>query len=219
MEIGTLMMRTLGAAVLGTLLVGGCASSPAGIDTATAGVAETRTQLMEGKEDVGEVLAALGAFRTQTDAETGEAQPPADLKKAFDRYRSALKDLEKSAEKARARRVAMETRIQEHIVKWQAEIENISSEQAREISAQRMARLEEVLHELGDALEGLGDVYEPFIANLRDIELVLANDLSRGGVAAIQPIIRDVSGQASDIQRAIANVDERMASTISEFER
>lgn len=219
MKMDTIMIRALGAAVLGTVLVGGCASTQSGLDTATAGVADTRSQLMEGKEDVGEVLAALSAFRMQPNAETGEVQVPADLKKAFERYRSALQKLEKAVEQARARRVAMESRIQEHIVKWQAEIEHISSEQARQISAERMARLEEVLLELGDALEGLGDKYEPFISNLKDVELVLANDLSRGGVRAIQPIILDVSGQAAEIEQAIAAVDEKMAATIAEFER
>ena len=198
------LTRTLLSTALAGLLLGGCASSQSGLDTATAGVAETRAQLTEGKEDVSAVLLALQNFRSQETVEGEPAAEPVDLTRALERFGRAVRDLEATAERVGAQRDDMEARLQDHIVAWRAEIENISNEQAREISTQRMARLEEVMGELGEALDDLNAEYQPFLSNLRDIETMLGKDLSRGGIAAIQPIILDVSGQAADIQQAIA---------------
>ena len=196
---------------------GGCsASGTQRLDTATAGVEQTRSELAVGATRVDAVIAALEAFNP-TEAEGEESEP--DLKRAFDKYRSELKRLESTANKVRSRRAAMEARIQDHIDKWGEELQQMTSDRAQSISGQRRSELEAALGKLVAELDELKAAYEPFVSNLRDIELLLANDLSVGGMRAAELMITDARNQAESVRKEIDDANEALAAAISDFER
>ncbi len=210
---------TLSASLLigAALFLGACSSSPTkSLDTATASVADLRAQLDNGEKQVDAVIESLRGFRPPA---AEEADQPYDLEEAFSRYRSELARLEKAADRARARRAAMRVRMNDHLEKWQTELENISSEQAKQISAQRREQLAAVLEQLAGMLDELKADYQPFLSNLKDIELVLANDLSTGGLAVTEPLIADAATQAAEVKQSIANTEQSLAQAIAAFER
>lgn len=186
----------------------GCASRTQSLDTATAGVADTRAQLTAGADQVDAVMASLKGF-TNTP----------DMAVAFKQYNDEVKEMESVAEKVRARRAAMQTRVQDHVDKWQAELANIQGEQARQISSDRQARFVESLKQLGAAMDALKADYEPFISNLHDIQLVLANDLSVGGLKVAQPLITDAAKQAEEVKASINTANAKLGEAVAEFQR
>ena len=216
----TLLGLALSSIGLWSAFLGGCASSPTkGLDTATASVAETRSQLRAGSEQVDAVLASLRGFLSTEAAADEEAPEPVDLTSAYKTYRSELGRLDKIAQRARARRAAMEARMNDHLVQWEMELNDINNEQARQISAQRRQELEGTLTEVGRMLDTLKDRYEPFMSDLRDIELVMANDLSVGGIRVAEHIINDAIAKAAETKNAIDAAERAMAAAIATFER
>jgi hypothetical protein len=218
------MTRTLARFRVAVLLfvsvvtIVGCGTSRTdSLDTATAGVGETRDMLATGSEQVDAVVMALQAMMPPRGDQDGDQ--PVDLKKAFDQYRKEVNRLEEVADKVRARHAAMEARLEEHITTWEAELANISSDRAREISDRRRAELGEVLVKLGETLEMLKEDYDPFVSILRDIELVLANDLSVGGVAAVEPLMTDAVSEGQEVKESIQRTQEALADAIAEFQR
>jgi predicted nuclease with TOPRIM domain len=199
-----------GTFVLGVgVVLGGCASSgPESLDTATASVDETRDQLDKGAQQVDAVMASLQDMRS------GD-----DLKSAFKVYSNELDGLKKAAEKVRSRRAAMKTRMLDHIERWQAELANISNEEARQISQERQQQLTAAMQQLAQAMDELKVQYEPFETNLEDIRLVMANDLSLGGIKVADPIIKQAIIQAAEVKDLIEQVNNSMDSAIAQFRR
>ena len=88
-----------------------------------------------------------------------------------------------------------------------------------QISAQRRQELEATLTEVGRMMDTLKDRYEPFMSDLRDIELVLANDLSVGGIRVAEPIINAAIEKAAETRNAVDSAERALASAIAAFER
>jgi len=191
------------------LLSSACATSRVGrLDTATASVDQLRTQLTQGSARIDQVNESLRAF--------GETD---DLESEFKEYTRELDRLEKAASQVRSRRAAMQARMADHVEKWQQDLADVQSEEIREVSAARQAQLVSALERLSVALDALKAEYQPYISNLRDIELLLANDLSVGGVAVAGPLIDDAISRGEDVKRTIETADDELDRAIAEFRR
>lgn len=204
-------VRSLLSAILivSLLIIGGCqASGPKRLDTATASVDQTREQLEAGADQIDEVMASLDAMRG--------AQ---DMGKAFGRYAKAVDRLETTADRVRARREAMRARMEDHLQKWNEELAGINNQDMRQISSQRHAELTEALQQLGQALDTLKAAYEPLISDLRDIRLVLANDLSVGGLKVAQPAIDEAIKHAAAVRGEITKTNVALDQAVSQFKR
>ncbi len=184
------------------------ATGPQRLDTATSSVEDLRSQLARGDAHVEAVIAALEAF-----------EGTEDISRSFKDFQRALKELETSASRVRARTAAMRTRVQDHIEKWEAELAGIESEEAREISADRRQELEAAFEQLNAAMQDLKTEYEPLISSLRDVQLVLANDLSSGGLAAAESLIADAITKARAVSASVASTNDALEQAISQFKR
>jgi len=187
----------------------GCASG--GVqrqDTATAGIEQLRSELEAGSEQVSAMSSAISALRL------GE-----DLDSAYRSYTKELDRLEKQASRVRARRAAMQARLEDHISKWQEDMASVSNEGAQRATAARAASLKTSAERVKEALAGVKEAYDPYISNLLDIELILANDLSKRGVRALSQTFEETEGYARALRSAISDASVAAGNARGEFNR
>jgi hypothetical protein len=190
-------------------MLGACAST--GVqrqDVATASLDQVRSELAAGAEQVEKTDAALVSLRESE-----------DLAASYKAYSSELSRLEKQASKVRQRRAAMQARLGDHVARWQDDLEVISSETARRASTERAASLKLAAGNLENALNRAKEAYEPYLSNLRDIELILANDLSRRGVEGLEETIAETLELSRMLRNSIGEATVVLAETRAEFQR
>jgi hypothetical protein len=193
---------------LAALSLSGCAT-PAGprrLDTATASVAETNRLLLEGRDEVERVVTAMNALA-----------PSADLPSGFRRFSSAIDNLERMADRVRARNAAMTARARDHLRAWERELLEISGDAAREIGQQRRAAFAADFAALQQKMDALSTAFDPFMSDLHDLRLVMANDLTAGGLSVAAPLMKDANSRAEAVKKAIEEASAALVATEAEI--
>lgn len=181
----------------------GCASS--GMDTA-ASTAERMDELGASLEEVSaNIDATSGALETLV------AQPNGDLKKLFGDYRDTLEKLEKSAAKAGDDARKSIDQKDEFLENWEKKLEEIESQQIRDISAARRDEAKAAFAATHSALEEVQVTFEPLMQQLRDVRASLTHDLNPAGVNAIAPIAKQVAENVKRSKDALAKVSAELS--------
>jgi chromosome segregation ATPase len=207
------MLPRLLTAVLSTVVAAsflGCAS-PTGaqrLDTTNASISDIGSQLDQGAERLDAVLTSMDALDTNE-----------DLDRAFRDFQRAVSNLEQTAERVRSRRIALEARAAEHIAQWRRESAQLTSDSAQEISAQRRQEFERSVATVTAKLADLRSQYDPFVSKLRDLQLVLANDLTRPGVDLTRPLRATIAEQSKGLREASANARQALDTARADFAR
>lgn len=171
----------------------GCAS-PTGVqrlDTTNASISDIASQLDQGGERLDAVLAAMDALDTHQ-----------DLDRAFRDFQRAVSNLEQTAERVRSRRIALESRASQHASSWRTESAQLTSQSAQEISEQRRQEFEQSVATVTARLADVRAEYDPFVSKLRDLQLVLANDLTRPGVDRTRPLRASIAESSKGLRHA-----------------
>jgi chromosome segregation ATPase len=142
-----------------------------------------------------------------------------DLDRAFRDFQRAVSNLEQTAERVRSRRIALEARAAEHIAQWRRESAQLTSDSAQEISAQRRQEFERSVATVTAKLADLRSQYDPFVSKLRDLQLVLANDLTRPGVDLTRPLRATIAEQSKGLREASANARQALDTARADFAR
>jgi chromosome segregation ATPase len=207
------MLPRLLTAVLSTVVAAsflGCASptGPQRLDTTNASISDIGAQLEQGGERLDAVLTSMDALDTNE-----------DLDRAFRDFQRAVSNLEQTAERVRSRRIALEARAAEHIAQWRRESAQLTSDSAQEISAQRRQEFERSVATVTAKLADLRAQYDPFVSKLRDLQLVLANDLTRPGVDLTRPLRATIAEQSKGLREASANARQALDTARADFAR
>lgn len=207
------MLHRALSVVLSTVIAAsfwGCAA-PTGaqrLDTANASISDIGSQLDQGAERLDAVLASMDALDTTE-----------DLDRAFRDYQRAVSNLEQTAERVRSRRIALEARAADHVAQWRAESAQLTSDSAQEISAQRRQDFERSVTNVTAKLTDLRAQYDPFVSKLRDLQLVLANDLTRPGVDLTRPLRASITDMSKGLREASDNARQALDTARADFAR
>lgn len=188
----------------------GCAS-PTGVqrlDTTNASIADIDSQLDQGGERLDAVLASMEALEASE-----------NIDRAFRDFQRAVANLEQTAERVRSRRIALESRAAQHVTKWRAESAKLTSESAQEMSAQRRQEFEAAIANVSAKLADLRAQYDPFVSKLRDLQLVLANDLTRPGIDRTRPLRESIAQMSNGLREASAKAQQALETAQAEFAR
>lgn len=197
------------AAVALAAILSACATS--GVqrqDVATASLDQLRSELLAGEDQVEVTNEALNSLRSSD-----------NLTAASRDFSRELARLERRASTVRARRAAMEARLGDHIARWQEDLGGVSSEEARRAAGERASTLESAANNVESALNTVKEAYEPYMSHLEDIELILANDLSRNGVASISGTIDETLELSRALRAAIDEAINAITLARTEFRR
>jgi hypothetical protein len=209
----TLRGLTLAAAfsigAVGLTTVSGCTNS--GVksqNTATSSLQEVEDGLQGGMKQVDQIALYL------TDMQQGR-----DLESNYSNFRKELARLEKTADSVRSRRAAMATRTEAHAEKWKADMASLSSEAAKEQTAQRMDTYKQSVATVAQTMDQVKDSYEAYVSDLKDIDLILGNDLSVQGVSMISETINQAIEKGKQLKSQTQRAMNSIASARSEFAR
>jgi chromosome segregation ATPase len=184
-------------------LVAGCVSSerkPA--VQAVTSLSDTRTELVAGRANIDEAIAALGTLEAQPDNLT----PP------YNQYKTSVTRVERRAKAVTERVRDMRERSAEYRTSWAEENAQISDPTIRATSQERRERVMERYQQVDQKVQALRPAYDPFIRQLRDLETVLANDLTYAGVQAARPAFERIRQSANtlrdQIDAVVAELDD-----------
>lgn len=186
------MLRPIALSVTLTaslLLVACDAAGPKRIDTTTASMNATRDMLVKGGGDVDRVMGSLRAIGTAP-----------DLKKSYAEFSKSVDSLEKVAADVRSRWAGLTSRADAYRTAWEREAASLSSEAAKATAAERRETFDATMRSLTISMGDLKDAYDGYIADIQDIRVLLANDLTADGIKAVQPLVSAAGGAASNVQ-------------------
>lgn len=199
-------MGFLGIVALGVAPLACSTSGSKRIAGTTSSMADIQVLTERGEQQLDALLASMAAL--------DEAE---DLRAAYGDFRDNVEDIEDTSERLRKQRASMEARAAEHAALWRNESARLSDEQAQEISQDRRTAFEDSVSSVGDELDALREEYEPFIAKLHALEVVLGNDLTREGVRRTQPVRSEVRSLAEDLREQAANTRRSLEDARGEF--
>jgi chromosome segregation ATPase len=207
-SMGLALALMLGVAV-------GCSNQDKGLERnekATTGIQQTTKELAEADAQVDATLKSLSALTTQDSG---------DLRTGFKHYTDDVDKLNKMAESARSRAVAMREKSTEYVQSWQKESAGITNPDVKQVSEARQAAAKADFEKVAAKAEETRAAYAPFVQDLTDIRTAVSNDLTPGGIKAIKPIAdraiqegQAVRAKIQALNSEIGGLGQRWSSTM-----
>jgi len=145
-----------------------------------AALTEFQAELGKGQAQIDVTLAALDAV---VEAAAGEPRP---------KYEQLVKEigtLDTIATSLGKKRAAMEAKGAAYFQEWEKQLAAIETDSVREVAAKRKEELAKNYQLVTDATVAASEAYTPFMADLQDIQKVLANDLNAEGITSLAATI------------------------------
>ena len=160
---------------------------------AVASLADTRGELLAGRENLDEVSNAIVDLQSR----------PASLTPAYERYKDAVVNVERRARAVRERVQDMRMRSAEYRTSWSQENSEISDPGVRATAEERRQSVINKYSAIDSDAQELRAAYDPYITKLHDLQTVLANDLTYPGVNAAKPTLDEVRGDTADLRAEV----------------
>ncbi len=191
--------------LLGTAaFLGGCATT--GMDRSV----KASNSIREVDGDIRKMVVQSDVTASSLDALVKAGQP--DLKKSFDAYSDNLAKFDSDGERVLKHVEEMKLRSKEYFSEWEKQGDAYTNPQIRELSEERRNKLAEVYAKVHTAGGGIKGAYLAYLADLKEIQTYLSNDLTPKGVEAIAPVanktFRDLDGLKISLQPVLAALDE-----------
>jgi chromosome segregation ATPase len=202
--------RTLGLAValsLGTLV--GC-SSDKGRDraqTAITSLKDTRTELADASKQVDMTNAALDGLQA----------PDADLTKQYSNYKTQVAKMEDQALSASNRAAAMRGRAAEYQEKWKDEMAAVTDPTLKAAAEARAAKVRDRFATIQNRSQDIREAYQPYIQQLKEIQVYLSNDLTPASVKAGAPAFTKAKTAGENLKAKIAAGQAELDSVTGEM--
>jgi chromosome segregation ATPase len=197
----------LGLALL-ALVGAGCATTGVQRTADSAGNMAKQTEVIQkAKPQVDAMLASLD--------ELTRAQ--GDMRPAFKKFSDTLDATEKTAESARKSSQTIREKEAEYFAEWQKQAAEIANPQIKTATQARQAEVRTTLGGLSEQGKAVGEAYNPFIGNMKDIRTYLSNDLTTGGVKRLEPTIEKARRDGATLQKALDDfqrASERVQATL-----
>lgn len=173
----------------------GCATT--GMERAT----KTTTSMDTVEGDYRQVSAQIDATRASLENLIKPDQT--DMKVAFDAYSENVKKMEKLGKQLDAHTEQMSTRGDKYFAEWERSYTNPD---IRELSERRQIEMREAYAKIPEASIGVSGSLKAYLADIRDIQKYLSNDLTPQGVDAIKPIVQMSANDGDSVKEAVRPV-------------
>jgi hypothetical protein len=178
-------LRVLAVAALGFagFLLASASAHAAGYklaDKVGTGIADFRDEIVDVKKAVDVTMAALD--KVVADAST-------DPRKAFKVFDSSVPKIDSAAAKAKKRSEAMKASGQKYFQAWEKDLAAVSDPDIRKLAEERKAKLQTTFDNIKTNLEPAREQFNTWLANLKDLQKYLGQDLTISGVDAAKDLI------------------------------
>jgi ABC-type transporter Mla subunit MlaD len=148
--------------------------------------------------------ATLGALNALTKQQKGDLQP------TYDAYAAEVKKTHAVAAQTAARIIAMQDASKEYFDAWKAQINEIKNESLRAKATKRMDAVQKNYNEVIKSLQEATERFKPFLSNLDDMQKMLANDVTPGGVKAVRGVADDANWTMKKVRSSISDAIEEL---------
>lgn len=140
-------------------------------------MAEARTEATKAGDQLKSTLEALTAL---------VKQPKGDLRPAYDAFAAQIPKTESAEAWTRLRLQWMDGDGKKYFANWQKTIDGIANEGLRKKAQKRLDAVQKSFDKVKVSLQSASQKFTPFLSDLKDIQKVLAADVTAAGVKAIK---------------------------------
>jgi type IV pilus biogenesis protein CpaD/CtpE len=201
----------------GTLLVAlaiavaGCASGgkQSGGEKAFETFQRTQIGLTQAQQQVDKIMTTMDQF-----------QYSGNLNNAFQNYKAAVAELDKSAVQAKRRADAMRENAPMYTAKWQKEMDSISDPSIKASVESRREAVRANFAQVRAAADDARQAYEPFMRDLKEIQQALSINLSPAALPGLKPAMdrarsegQTLKAKLSALQKQLDNIERGMTAS------
>lgn len=185
-----------GAILAMTFFVIACSTS-SGIDRSE----KAGSTMGEVEKNINQLIAQVQA----TDASLEELikADQSNAKKAFKKYSKNVNTVEKQGVNLSKQAEKMSTLGKDYFEEWRASDATYNNSQIQALSEQRRADLAADFANISEASVGVRGAIKSYIANNKEIQTYLSNDLTPVGIASIAPIAEKSIDDGNSIKAAV----------------
>ncbi len=188
------------AAAAAGVLVGGSSASAAGYklaDKVGSGIAEFRDEIVDVKKAVDVTMAALDKI---------VAQATTDPRKAFKAFDDSVPKIDSAASKAKKRAEDMKASGRKYFETWEKDLAGVNDPDIRKLAEERKTKLQASFGAIKTAMEPARDQFNPWLADLKDLQKYLGQDLTVGGIDAAKELIAKSKKEGVEVQQTLDRV-------------
>lgn len=178
---------------------------------------ETTTTMEKMDSDIKLVVVQLDATNASLDElmKTGQS----DVKKAFDLFTANTEKMAKMEGDFVKDADAMKARGKDYFSEWQKEGSKYKNSRIQQLSEQRRNTLGNIYGQIAENGKGVRDAFKTYVSDLKEIQIFLSNDLTTGGIQAINPITQKVVSDGDNLKYNIRNVQTAIESARKEMQQ
>ena len=166
-------------------------------DKASASIAEFRDEILNVKKEVDGTLTALDKV---------VATATTDPRKAYQSFDKAVPRVDDAAKKAKKRAEDMKSKGQAYFKDWEKELAEVNNAEIRKLAQERKAKLQTTFDSIKSFMEPARDQFTTWLANLKDLQTYLNNDLTIGGIDAAKEHISKAKANGHAVQQSLDKV-------------
>ncbi len=166
-------------------------------DKTGASIAEFRDEIVKVKKEADATMAALDKIVTTA---------ASDPRKAFKEFDKAVPRIDDAAKKAKKRSEDIKARGQAYFQQWEKELASVNNPEVRQLAEERKAKLQTVFGNIKTTMEPARDQFNAWLADLKDLQKYLSNDLTIGGIDAAKELIGKARTEGQAVQQTMDKV-------------
>lgn len=166
-------------------------------DKTGASIAEFRDEIVKVKKEVDATMVALDKIVTSATT---------DPRKAFKEFDKSVPRVDDAAKKAKKRAEDMKAKGQEYFKEWEKELAAVNSPEIRQLAEERKTKLQGVFGNIKTLMEPARDQFIAWLADLKDLQKYLGNDLTIGGIDAAKELIGKANSEGRGVQQSMDKV-------------
>jgi hypothetical protein len=187
-------------AVAATQLIAPASAAAAGYkqaDKTGAGIAEFRNEILNVKKEVDATMLALGDVIAKADT---------DPRKAYTAFAKAVPRVDEAAAKTKKRAEAMRVTGQAYFQQWEKELKEVNNPEIRRLAEERKLKLLATFASIKTFMEPARDQVNAWLADAKDLQKYLGNDLTIGGIDAAKGLIGKTQTEGQAVQQTLDKV-------------
>jgi chromosome segregation ATPase len=193
-------LSAVGSYVLALVVLTGCAANKQSHGEKTFESFEsTRMHVADAQKNVDNVLAAMGQF-----------QYTGNLNNAFQNYKAAVAQLEKTADDAQRRAQAMRENQAKFVENWQKDVDKIQDPNLKATMEQRREAVRQNFAQVKSAAAEAREAYEPFIRSNKDIVQSLSTNLSPAMIPPLKPKMDQTTADGQVLKAKLAALQKQL---------
>jgi len=166
-------------------------------DKTGASIAEFRDEIVTIKKEVDAALVALDKVVATADT---------DPRKAFKEFDKAVPRVDSAATKAKKRAEDMKAKGQDYFKQWEKELAGVTNPDIRALAEKRKAQLQAAFDNIKTTMEPAKEQFNPWLANLKDLQKYLSNDLTIAGIDAAKDLTAKAKSEGQQVQKSLDKV-------------